>query len=185
MSEFLRQVRATWKLCLSFFKRDWDLRDYPISITHHDVSAAISSSRFRHDAIAASIINWGVFGGGATVTEAIAALETSFANAKAERQRSGESLPRPGTHVPVRFASRERVEKHAELENDFTYRVLKLPWAFISDESSLWDFHGQETNDELVQRIREEYGVDVSDNPDASIAEILERIAAARARSKA
>lgn len=56
-------------------------------------------------------------------------------------------------------------------------RVLELKWAWISDESSLWDFHQDETNDSLISRIREVYDVDVSDIKSARLSEILERIA--------
>jgi hypothetical protein len=55
--------------------------------------------------------------------------------------------------------------------------VLGLDWAWISDESSLWDFHHDETNDALISKIDEVYGVDVSDIQSARLTEILERIA--------
>jgi hypothetical protein len=55
--------------------------------------------------------------------------------------------------------------------------VLNLDWAFISDESSLWDFHEAKTNEALIARIKEVYGVDVSDIESAKLPEILERIA--------
>jgi len=58
--------------------------------------------------------------------------------------------------------------------------VLNLEWAWISDESSLWDFHGDENNEALVARIKEIYGVDVSDIQAAKLSEILERIATQR-----
>lgn len=59
------------------------------------------------------------------------------------------------------FAARKRIEQHADLEKDFTNRILELPWAFISDELSLWDFHSDLTNDNLVRKILATYGVDV------------------------
>jgi hypothetical protein len=77
----------------------------------------------------------------------------------------------------LEFASRTRVSAHPELVEDFTRRVLNLDWAFISDESSLWDFHEAGTNGALIARIKEVYGVDVSDIESAKLAEILERIA--------
>lgn len=160
---FVHRIRALRKFCLSFFKRDWVLDDYPISIDYHDAATATATGRWRQDPVVASIINWGVFGGGTTLGEAMTVLEASFSKAKAERERSGDTIPRPGTRPPVRFASQERLKKHPELEKDFTTRVLKLPWAFISDESSLWDFHEEETNDEYFRRIREAYDVDVSE----------------------
>jgi hypothetical protein len=74
----------------------------------------------------------------------------------------------------------QRVSAHSELADDFTRRVLNLDWAFISDESSLWDFHHAETNESLIARIKEVYGVDVSDIESAKLSEILERIAIAQ-----
>ena len=44
---------------------------------------------------------------------------------KAEKAKDGKKLPRPGTHVEIEFASRERVNAHAELAEDFIRRVLK------------------------------------------------------------
>ncbi len=75
------------------------------------------------------------------------------------------------------FAQRKRVGAHAELAEDFTRRVLNLDWAFISDESSLWDFHEDLANEALTTRIKEVYGVDVSDIESAKLPDILERIA--------
>jgi hypothetical protein len=60
------------------------------------------------------------------------------------------------------------------------HRVLELKWAWISDESSLWDFHQDETNSALISRIKELYDVDVSDIQSARLSEILDRIAAKR-----
>ena len=77
----------------------------------------------------------------------------------------------------MNFASQDRVKLHAELSLDFTRRVLGLPWAFISDESTLWDFHTENTNDEFVAKIKEVYGVDVSNIESARLCEIFERIA--------
>jgi hypothetical protein len=69
-----------------------------------------------------------------------------------------------------------------ELANDFIRRVLSLDRAFISDESTLWDFHEAGTNEALIARIREAYGVDVSDIESAKLPDILERIAKETAR---
>jgi len=90
-------------------------------------------------------------------------------------------LPRPGTKVPVEFATRERVGKHSDLAKDFVKRVLDLEWAWISDESSLWDFHDDETNESLTDKIRRIYGVDVSDISSGNLADIFDRIQEYRA----
>jgi hypothetical protein len=75
------------------------------------------------------------------------------------------------------FAERKRIEQHPDLEKDFINRILELPWAFISDESSLWDYHADLTNDNLVRKINAIYRVDVSGIPKGNIADILDLIA--------
>ena len=75
------------------------------------------------------------------------------------------------------FAARNRIDQHPEIEKDFIRRVLELPWALISDESSLWDFHHDLTNEAFAEKIRGVYGIDVSDIRQGNIADILDRIA--------
>ena len=80
----------------------------------------------------------------------------------------------------IEFAPQDRVDAHPALLDDFIHRILELEGAFISDESSLWDFHTDMNNDDLLARIKWVYGIDVSDIESGNIAEILERIAATR-----
>jgi hypothetical protein len=111
--------------------------------------------------------------------EALEELRKNFDRFKATKP----NLPRPGTKVPIEFAARERVGQHSELANDFIKRVLDLEWAWISDESSLWDFHGEETNEILTDRIHRIYGVNVSDISSGNLADIFDRIRDYRAVS--
>jgi len=67
------------------------------------------------------------------------------------------------------------------LSEDFIRKVLDLDWAWISDESSLWDFHMEQDNQALYAKIWEIYGVDVSDIQSARLWEILDRIEKSRA----
>lgn len=122
------------------------------------------------------IVNWWLSGTGETVEEARADLEERFRKAKAEKASVGEPLPRPGSRVPITFAENETVRLYPELSQDFVHRVLQLDWAWISDESSLWDFHADEGNDVLLAKIKNVYGVDVSDIQSAKLTEIFERI---------
>jgi hypothetical protein len=101
-----------------------------------------------------------------------------FEKMKADWQRQGKPLPRPGSEVPIEFAPSEHVHAHPELTDDFIRRVLGLDWAFVSDASSLWDFHTNETNDAFHTKIKETYGVNVSDIESGNLAQILDRIAA-------
>jgi hypothetical protein len=176
------QIRALWKYCLSFRKADFELTDYPISFRTQepDPASPYHSSRFKFHRHVASIVKWNLTGTGDSREEALVSLKKTFSEAKAKRVELGESLPRPGSRVPIRFAPQGRVRANPELAEDFIHRVLELDWALISDGSSLWDFHTEETNDAFIAKIRSIYGVDVSDIESAKISEILERIGAAK-----
>ena len=97
------------------------------------------------------------------------------------KEQEGTVLVRPGSHGKLEFASQVEIEAHAELSEDFTQRILELEWAWISDESSLWDFHGELTNDHLYAKIKEVYGVDVSDIESARLWMIFQRIEQSKA----
>ena len=167
-----------WKYCLSARKSNWSLGDYPVVIREFKPNPNRDDTPGKEFRYAALILGWGLAGGGDSEEEAIQALKRHFATAKAERAKEGKPLPRPGTRPPTELASQERVSAHPELAEDFIRRILNLEWAWISDESSLWDFHNNGTNDVLVVKIKELYDVDVSDIHSANLSEILERIAA-------
>jgi hypothetical protein len=175
---FKNQLRALWKWLISFRKGDWDVADYPITLRTQksDPDSAYNSPRFKLHRYVAYIVNWWLSGSGDTSPDALRDLETKFAATKLKRKKSGMPLPRPGTRVPIEFASQERVNAHPKLSNDFIRHVLVLDSAWISDGSSLWDFHTDETNDALCAKIKEIYGVDVSDIKSARLCEIFERI---------
>jgi hypothetical protein len=46
----------------------------------------------------------------------------------------------------------------------------------VTDESSLWDIHLEESNERYFQRILDTYGTDVRDLGHARIVDILERV---------
>ncbi len=181
MTKAEEKIRACWKYFLSLFKRDWNLSDYPISVRKHEIDSGYASARLKQHRYSARIVNWWVLSGtGDTEEEALQDLQKSFSTTKAERAKSGKKLPRPGTDVEIEFSSRERVDAHPELAEDFIRSVLNLDWAWISDESSLWDFHSSDDNQALIEKINEVYGVDVSDLESAKLWQILDRIAACR-----
>jgi hypothetical protein len=80
--------------------------------------------------------------------------------------------------LPPFHASTRRINANRDLANYFIGNVLELEWAFVTDESSLADFEGVQSSGSLVERIKEVYGVDVSDIGAAPLCEILETIAA-------
>ncbi len=173
------QVRAVWKFFLSFRKRDWELSDYPISVRKQESNPKYEGTRCKLPPFVASILNWHLTGCGDSESEAVAKLEEQLTAAKVSRGKEGKALPRPGRQVPIEFASQEQISAHPELVQDFVSRVLEFEWAWISDESSLWDFHCDATNEANVGKIKAVYGVDVSDIESAKVSEILERIATA------
>lgn len=174
----LRKTKRFWKYSLSFLSKDWQLRDYPVTVRPQGDAPTNPSSRFKTYPWVARIGGWGVLSGtGNTRDEALANLAANFDKEKSKRVAKGEPLPRPGTSVPIQFAPSGRIAAHSELSADFTHLVLLLPWAFLSDESSLWHFHEGDSNEHYIQRIREVYDVDCSDIADAPIADILDRIA--------
>ena len=178
MAKADEKIRAWWKYLLSFLKNDWNLSDYPIRVKKQDIDPEYVGTRLKQYRYSAQIVNWWVVSGnGDTEEEAIQDLQKQFLSTKAE---TGKKLPRPGTHVEIEFASRERVDAHPELAEDFVRRVLELDWALITDESSLLDFHSSDDNQALIAKISEVYGVDVSDIESAKLWQILDRIAASQ-----
>lgn len=159
---------------MSFLKpsSQWRLSDYPVFMVHQDSSDFTGPSRLKPVTWSARIVRWAISGSGDTPQEALEKLEC-FVDDK--RQKDG-ILPRPGTNVPIEFASQNLISKYEELEKDFVSRILNIDWAWISDESSLWDFHADENNDKYFRRIQAVYGVDVSDVRGAMIVGILEKI---------
>jgi predicted RNase H-like HicB family nuclease len=172
--ERVRQIadgmRMAWKRALSYFRRSWKFSDYPIRVRVQ--SDVLPDARYW-----ARVLGWNLDGLGSTRDDAMRALEQVFETRKAALTEKGKPLPRPGRRAPVRFAPQERVLAHGDLAEDFIQRVLGLEWAWISDESSLGDFHNEQTNATLCAQIRAAYGVDASDIESGNIADILDRIA--------
>lgn len=77
---------------------------------------------------------------------------------------------------PLRFASREEIDSHQETAEQFVKLVLNLEWASISDESSLYDFCFIDDVVTLEAKIKEVFGVDVSDIEDKNLLKIFELI---------
>jgi hypothetical protein len=179
------KLLAAWKLCLSLTKRNWELADYPVIIREQKVErdSERPPSRGVQQRYLARIVNWWVMtGGGDTPDQAMAELVDGFGRMKYARQRDQKAMPRPGTKVPIEFAPSNSVCANPELTEDFIRRVLGLDWAFVSDQSSLGDFHTDDTNEVLNAKIKEVYGVDVSDVESGNLAEILQRIGASHAQ---
>jgi len=173
------QARAGWKYLASKFKADWTIDDYPIRCLFQLVVEPPKTSRLKLYPWVASVINWPAMSGyGNTKLEALQELRRKFDEFKATKKK----LPQPGTKVAIEFAERSRIDEHPELAKDFVQRVLEIEWAWISDESSLWDFHSDEANDKLNDKIRRIYGVDVSGISSGNLADIFDRISKSTVR---
>ena len=173
-AEFAYQVRAVGKFLASFRKRAWSVEDYPVVIKHREQSPD-PGARFIHYPWSVLIINWWhIRGDGTTLQLAMEDLQKKLSD------HDPQELPRPGTGRPleISYASQDEIAKLEHVAGQFFPAILKIAYedCIITDESSLWDFHGDETNDEYHLRILEHYDVDVSDIQSGNLVEIFKRI---------
>ena len=178
-SLFLFKRRASWviKYFASFFKSDWDLHDYPIRFCRQTV-ADDDSVRFHVVPWIAKIDRWPQMqGNGDTKDLALEDLRRNFECSKAER-----ALPRPGTGLPLQFASTRHIEAYDDIARDVLKTLYDVDFneCFISDESSLWDFDERDTLDHAVEVVRDTFGADISDIKSGNLVEVFERIRTAR-----
>jgi hypothetical protein len=172
------QIYTIFKYLLSYRSKSWKFADYPIRVKKRDAAESINR-RLKRVLWTAQIINWWqVAGYGVTREEALKRLQENFARF----QKMHNSLPRPGTIVRYKLVTVGLVDKHKDLARDFLTRILDQDYdsCFISDKSSLWDFHANRGNDEYYKKIKLFYGVDVSNVEDANLGRILEQIASSR-----
>lgn len=166
---------VSFKRIASHLKDRWELEDYPIRVVGRDVGQETESGGAQGVAWTAQIINWWQMAGiGDSRAAALSNLRQNFENYRSAH----DTLPRPGIQAPLVLASTNLVDKHSELARDFMTRILAMDIddCFISDESSLWDFNAEETNDHLYRKIILIYGVDVSEVEGAKLSLIFERI---------
>ena len=163
------------KYLLSFVKSEWELGDYPIRVRYRRVPPYDPDDRLIILPWTAQVTNWAVMSGhGQTREEALADLRGRFL----QRKLQGLRFPRPGRGLPVEFAPAHRVSEHPDLARNFFFRILELNYdeCFISDGSSLWDFHVGESNDALNEKVLLTYGVDISDIETGNLADIFARL---------
>ncbi|MCL2829267.1 MAG: hypothetical protein FWD77_00835 [Betaproteobacteria bacterium] len=172
MRKTRRSLKALSKWLRSFTKTAWDFEDYPIEIRMQ----RMNPDDTELPKYAARIIHWPpMVGLGETGSEALDDLREAFA-----RHAKDCPLPRPGTRVPISFASTDRISRFEALAADFFPPILghEFSECFVSDESSLMDF-GEEWQD-YCARILLRYEVDISDMEPGNLVHIFERIEACR-----
>lgn len=87
----------------------------------------------------------------------------------------------------IEFAPQVQIEQYEDILEDFINRIIypifKIRDLWISDESSLDDLDAEiidgkvvHHKEEFLSRIKEVYGIDVSDVEDLLLVEILKRI---------
>ena len=170
------KMRNDWKLLCSFFKRDWEFDDYAVYVCPWIPDALPKPFPWQ-----AYIIHWPfMHAGGMNGPEAIEKLRKKFES----YVRDGARLPRPGwqrgpqTNVPPT----ERIAGHWKLKHEFLENIV-FPWALISDDSTLLDLDSDRASPEdLAERIRNYFGVNVSDVSHEKIVDIFDRIEAKRAK---
>jgi hypothetical protein len=159
------------KLFKSWFKSEWTAEDYPLRI--RDQGEGPGHPRFF-----VQVWNWPTAtGAGETREEAVADLQAFLERYRAAKGR----LPRPGTHVPLTFASADRIRTHHDLVEKFVCQVLDVPDGapvLISDESTLDHFEGAVAGEPIEVRFQQVFGVDVEDMMTHPIVDIFDQIKA-------
>lgn len=163
------------KLLTSYFKKDWDIDDYPIEIFRNE-NAGEDKVKFG-----AKVIDWfAMVGNGETKEKALENLKESF-----KLFKENNKLPRPGTKVPLQFALTEVIDSYEDIAVDFFEKVIGLSYhdCFVSDRSSLADFETINGVDEVdkfkrdtISKTKEFFGVDISDTYDKYLVDIFEQI---------
>jgi hypothetical protein len=171
---------SSMKYVLSYLKSDWDLQDYPIRYRRQQPENDIKWMRTPSWSV--SIVNWWVLCGmGSSKQEAYEDLRRNFLMHK---QRP-ESLPRPGTAVPLVFARTNEIARYDDIATDFLLRVLGIDYSqsFISDQSTLADFLFVEDDatyranmNACCLKVRTIYGTDISDIENGELWRIFARI---------
>lgn len=118
---------------------------------------------------------------GETPDEAIWNLRAVFEQCVRQMQEMGEPVPLPGSgRAKVQFAPNDQVEVLRPLVDEFWSEILGTSYStsFVSNQSSLssWDHYLSGGRIEVIERVKEKYGVDISAYYDEPIPFILRRI---------
>lgn len=81
------------------------------------------------------------------------------------------------------FGPTGEIDRREALADEFIQEVLRLPWAFLSDGSTLADFQGVRTELELAQACYERYGLELEPRHfEMPLYKLLDELEAARQR---
>lgn len=170
-----RPIKRHCKRILSYYKKDWSLSDYPVEFYGQKVED-LSGTNLTMFPWEARIIDWyWMNADGYSKIEAHKKLMDRFNAYKEE----GHQLPRPGTRVPLTFASVSKIDNLEKVAVDFFRNIFDLDYygMFISDESSLYNFCWSDTEIEKVHdMINHYYQIDINNIDGLIIVDILEKI---------
>lgn len=150
------------------------IEDYPIEFHCRSVEGIPKSEGWLAKPWKAWITRWNLSGFGETKEEAYEALKQTFL----EQRESGTRMPRPGSGAPAfSIASSHELARYEDIARDFLPRILDRSYdeCILTDESSLWTFPYDE--EEMIDKIRDAYGVDIADITDGNLVRIFQRIA--------
>lgn len=139
------------KYLASFFKRSWNLEDYPLVLRQQE---SLNEGQPVPPWVA-TIDGWHLTGLGETSDTAIQDLRSRF-----EAYRAENTLPRPGTKVPLQFAGASELDRHGEFAYEFIEHHVGVRPFFMSDGTTLADFDGVTPMEDVHASIRDRYGVE-------------------------
>ena len=175
MNSNSQRLLIVTKWFASYLRPQWLPHHYPIALK-------AQSGVGPESAWFARVLNWpGPTGLGSTEMEARAALVAALVQIQSARKINGQAMPRPGSRVPIAFASTSRVQARPEILQDFVVNVLGFTLSdpvFISDESSIEDFGDAVEISRIRNRIQEHYGITIDERSPNFVADILERVRA-------
>jgi hypothetical protein len=161
-------IKIFIRFFLSFLKNDWQIYDYPLKYK-------IQNNVEDNSKWLIQIINWRTLCGlGRTREEALKDLKKNFI----KQIKNKGFKPRPGTKVPIKYASTEKIDNNIDFLDDFLEKVLDIKKdspVFISDLSSLYDFSFDDVEKYYI-KIKKYYNKDVRHIKDGNISKILEAI---------
>jgi len=166
------RLLALWKRLLSYKKKDWTLKDYPLRYKQKSTTAnpGIDSRSWS-----VQIIHWWwLVGLGDTKALAFDSLSEAFSTYK----KNQAVLPRPGTIVPLQIAATTELEQLEDIAVHFFPAVLGYDFhgILVTDESSVFDFGVDEKP--ILETIYTLYHLQLNELGDGNIVRILKAIKA-------
>ncbi len=177
----IENLKAFKSAVFSYLKaeNDWTIQDYPIRIRDQGEKVP-KASRYG-----AQIISWWAMTGiGASPEEAIKKLSENLENYK----KNKGSIPRPGTKVPLEFASGAKFDELTRtdepLVDEFFKKIIGQDFrrCFISDQSSVYDFEELRSQHDAiyVKKINEAFGLSLRDDDKLLISDVIGKISEKR-----